>query len=263
MTALADFHRLAQCCHNAGSQAQMLIQRANVYLAEPAAVEHASIVQWIGACRYVHNLGLEQRTEFGHGRPLNYLSKARKLTILRAEVDWLKAAPVHALQNALRAVTHALQRFFAGLSRYSKPAEEIPVKSGLPKVGIDRGVTVFAALSDGCRYKPLDAFEKIRDKLAKPQRTQRGERSQRLLAPTLDCQEPREREGRETAHQQHDGARKGRGRGPTTQRCGQVWPQHERFNSRPRKIHPLEVGQKPPPSGAEACREDICRSPPP
>jgi putative transposase len=43
-----------------------------------------------------------------------------KLTEVRAEVDWLKAVPVHALQNALRAVENAFQRFFAGLGGYPK-----------------------------------------------------------------------------------------------------------------------------------------------
>ena len=93
----------------------MHLNRANVYPAEPDAVQHAALVRWVGACRYVYNLGLEQRRDFGRGRRLNYVSQARELTELRAEVDWLKAAPVHALQNALRAVEHAFQRFFAGL----------------------------------------------------------------------------------------------------------------------------------------------------
>ncbi len=46
-----------------------------------------------------------------------------------------------------------------------------PLKSTFPSVGIDndRGVAVFAAFSDGRRYK-LNAFEKIRDKLTKVQR---------------------------------------------------------------------------------------------
>lgn len=42
-----------------------------------------------------------------------------------------------------------------------------PVKSSFPQIGIDRGVAVFAALSDERRYPPLGAFAKIRDQLAK------------------------------------------------------------------------------------------------
>jgi putative transposase len=216
----------------------VLIHRANRYVAEPDAAQHAALVQWVGACRYVYNLGLEQRRDFGRGRRLNYILQARELTMLRAEVDWLKAAPVHALQNALRAVDDAFQRFFAGLGRYPKPREKFkddsftlsaediafrrlnknhgvirlpkigwvrlrgyrplggkllsvtfrrkagrwhvsctwekeipdPPKSMLPTIGIDRGVAVFAAFSDGRRIAPLNAFGKVRGKLAKLQR---------------------------------------------------------------------------------------------
>src|SRR5262249_2411600 len=42
-----------------------------------------------------------------------------------------------------------------------------PPKSELPTIGIDRGVAVFVALSEGRHYKPLNAFAKNRDKLAK------------------------------------------------------------------------------------------------
>ena len=74
----------------------MLIHRANRYFAEPDAAQHAALVKWVGACRHVYNLGLEQRCDFGRGRRLDYVLQARELTMLRAEVDWLKAAPVHA-----------------------------------------------------------------------------------------------------------------------------------------------------------------------
>jgi putative transposase len=40
----------------------------------------------------------------------------------------------------------------------------------LPSVGLDRGVAVFAALSDGTKIKPLNAFKAIQDRLAKAQR---------------------------------------------------------------------------------------------
>ena len=40
----------------------------------------------------------------------------------------------------------------------------------LPSVGLDRRVAVFAALSNGTKIKPLNAFEAIQDKLAKAQR---------------------------------------------------------------------------------------------
>lgn len=52
-------------------------------------------------------------------------------------------------------------------------------KSALPIIGIDRGVAVFAALSDGRHHKPLNAFAKIEDRLAKvsPQLARKQKRS--------------------------------------------------------------------------------------
>jgi putative transposase len=45
-----------------------------------------------------------------------------------------------------------------------------PEPSNLPPIGIDRGVEVFAALSDGHHIAPINAGRKIADKLAKAQR---------------------------------------------------------------------------------------------
>jgi putative transposase len=216
----------------------MLINRANVYPVEPNNAQQAALAQWVGACRYVYNLGLEQRQDFGSGRRINYISQARELTMLRNEVEWIRAAPVHALQNALHALDDAFERFFAGLCGYPNPrrkfdndtltllAEDVafkrlnknhgavrlpkigwvrfrgyrplggklvsitlrrkagrsyvsatwereivdPSKCEFPTLGIDRGVAVFAALSDGRRYKPLNAFARIGEKLATLQR---------------------------------------------------------------------------------------------
>jgi putative transposase len=101
----------------------ILIQRANVSLVDPDAIQQAALVQWV-AWGYVYNLGLEQWCEFGRGRCITYVSQARELTTLRDEVDWFKAAPVHALQNALRAVEDAFQRFFADLCAFPKPRKK-------------------------------------------------------------------------------------------------------------------------------------------
>ena len=45
-----------------------------------------------------------------------------------------------------------------------------PIHPSTSTVGIDRGVAVFAALSDGTMYQPLDAFRNLEAKLAKEQR---------------------------------------------------------------------------------------------
>lgn len=218
----------------------MEVCRANIYRLEPTPKQADAFSQWVGACRYVYNLALEQRREFWRpGRRFTYVGQAAELTTLRGEVDWLGAVPVHALQMAVRAVDAAYQRFFSGLGEYPKPHRKFrhdsftlpdpsylgfrryngnhgaikvpklgwvklrgwrplggelrsvtisrkagqwyasvawrkevpdPPKSTLPAVGIDRGVKVFAALSDGTMVAPLNAFARIQDKLAKAQR---------------------------------------------------------------------------------------------
>jgi putative transposase len=214
--------------------------RANVYRLEPSPEQAAALAQWTGACRAAYNLALEQRRDWHRpGRKFTYLSQQAELTALRAEVDWFRAVPVHALQMSVRALDDAFQRFFLGLGDYPKPRKKFindsftlpdpsylgfkrlnknrgavrlpkvgwiklvgyrslggelrsitirrkagywyaaiawcaeivdPPPSMLPAVGLDRGIAVFAALSDGTKIEPLNAFKAIKDKLAKAQR---------------------------------------------------------------------------------------------
>jgi hypothetical protein len=44
--------------------------------------------------------------------------------MLRDEVDWLKAAPVHALRNALRAVEGGFSAVFCRFCAYPKPRKK-------------------------------------------------------------------------------------------------------------------------------------------
>src|SRR5690242_6400566 len=60
-------------------------------------------------------LALEQRRDwYRPGRKFTFASQCREVTQVRAKVDWLKAVPVHALQQALRDLDRACQNFFAG-----------------------------------------------------------------------------------------------------------------------------------------------------
>ena len=158
---------------------------------------------------------------------------------LRAEEDWLKAAPIHTLQQALKDLDRAYRNFFAGRAAYPTPRKrgvndsfrfpdptslrvertgrssgriklpkfawvrlrggcalpgdirnitlcrragqwfaavpcerEVaePVPSVLPAVGIDMGVAVFAALSDGAGIAPANHGKKALRALRKAQR---------------------------------------------------------------------------------------------
>ena len=173
------------------------------------------------------------------GTAFTFASQCREVTELRAQVDWLQAAPVHTLQQALQAIStgpirtggraraatdaaqEGRQRQFPfpdpvsiKVERTGKSAGRIklpklgwirfrgwhaipgeicnatvarragqwhvavqwqreasdPIPSILPAVGIDRGIAVFAALSDGTGIAPVNHGKKALRALRKAQR---------------------------------------------------------------------------------------------
>jgi putative transposase len=103
----------------------MQILRANLYRLDPTTEQALFLSQTAGACRFVYNLALEQRRDwYRPGRKITCLSQLSEITALRAEVAWLAAAPVHALQMAVRAVDAAFQRFFMGICGYPQPRKK-------------------------------------------------------------------------------------------------------------------------------------------
>lgn len=217
----------------------MIVQRASLYRLELTGEQADVLAQWAGACRFVYNCALEQRRDWHRRTKLSYVQQAREVTEARAAFDWLAAVPVHALQQALRDLDAAYQRFFVGLGGYPRPRQKgrddsfrlpdpsylgfkrlsrrmgavkvpklgwikcrdwrplggelrnvtikrkgghwyaaiqwrcevaDPAPSSLPAIGIDCGVKVFAALSDGAKIEPLNSFRRVEAKLAKLQR---------------------------------------------------------------------------------------------
>ncbi len=103
----------------------MIERKANTYRLYPTPEQAQQMAQIAGSCRYVFNLALEQRSEWWKpGRTFNFASQCREVTMLRAEVDWLKAAPVHTLQQALKDLDRAYQNFFAGRAEYPTPRKK-------------------------------------------------------------------------------------------------------------------------------------------
>lgn len=98
----------------------MQLMRANVYRLEPTPEQEQFLAQTAGACRALYNLALEQRMMWRPGRSITLKQQSRELTALRAEVDWMRAAPVHALQSALRDLDRAFQNFFAGWAAFPR-----------------------------------------------------------------------------------------------------------------------------------------------
>lgn len=100
----------------------MLLHRSSIYRLNPTPEQALAFAQWAGACRFIYNLALEQRRDwYRPGRNFSYNQQQSELTQLRAEVDWLRAVPVHALQMAVRALDSGFQRFFSGLGGYPQP----------------------------------------------------------------------------------------------------------------------------------------------
>jgi putative transposase len=216
-------------------------RKANTYRLYPTPDQAQQMAQIAGSCRFVYNLALEQRSEWWRpGRTFNFASQCREVTMLRAEVDWLKAAPVHTLQQALKDLDRAYQNWWAGRAEYPTPRKKglndsfrfpdpisikvvrtgnssgriklpklgwvrlrgwyaipgdicnatisrragqwhvavqwqrdvaEPLPSFLPAVGIDRGVAVFAAMSNGVNIAPENYGKKALGALRKAQRS--------------------------------------------------------------------------------------------
>lgn len=99
-----------------------MIQRSFRYRLYPTPDQAETLTQFVGAVRFIYNLALEQRATFERrGRRFNLASQSREITELRREVDWLRAAPVCALQQPLRDLDKAFAAFFARRARYPTP----------------------------------------------------------------------------------------------------------------------------------------------
>ena len=218
----------------------MIDRKAVLFRLYPTPEQAVQMAQIAGACRFVYNLALEQRRDwYRPGRRFSFASQCREVTQLRAEVAWLKACPVHPLQQALRDLERAYQNWWADRAqaptprrrgvndsfRFPDPVSLVvertgassgrmklpklgwvrlrgwtalpgaictitvsrraghwfaavqcerevvePAPSTLPPVGIDLGVAVFAALSDGTSIAPANHGKTALKALRKAQR---------------------------------------------------------------------------------------------
>ncbi|MGP8097123.1 MAG: RNA-guided endonuclease InsQ/TnpB family protein [Steroidobacteraceae bacterium] len=87
------------------------------YVLLPNGEQQRNMRRFAGACRFVFNKALAlQKTHYeAGGKFINYVAMAKKLTEWRngTETPWLKDAPVHPLQHALKDLERAYQNFFA------------------------------------------------------------------------------------------------------------------------------------------------------
>lgn len=136
----------------------MLIRKAYRFRLYPTAEQERQFRQFSGCARAVYNAALQQRElayrptanarnelewaewtdKRGEGREgyrrrhlatvttpkdrrLNYVSQANELPACKRALPWLKDAPSHALQAALKDLDRAFQNFFAGRADYPTP----------------------------------------------------------------------------------------------------------------------------------------------
>jgi putative transposase len=111
----------------------MLRRQAYKFRIEPTGEQQRKLRQFAGACRCVFNeaLTLQQRNREDGGRYIGYVAMAKQLTAWRNGAllpsgrlaPWLKVAPVHPLQHALKDLDRAYQNFFekrADFPRFKK-----------------------------------------------------------------------------------------------------------------------------------------------
>jgi len=94
-------------------------ERCRIYpdLAQPSGLRRIG-----GACRLLWNIALEQRRTFSRrGRHIGYHEQAAQLAELKEAYPFFVEVPHHCLQQTLRDLDTAFQRFFKGEAGYPKP----------------------------------------------------------------------------------------------------------------------------------------------
>lgn len=104
--------------------------RGFAYRLYPTPDQADAFSRFAGVCRLVWNLALEQRRDHWRryqartGNNLNYVTQARELTALRAEVDFIRAVHVTPLQRTLKALDETYRRAWQGLGGYPAPKKK-------------------------------------------------------------------------------------------------------------------------------------------
>jgi putative transposase len=87
------------------------------YALRPNGAQQRDLRRFAGCCRFVFNqaLALQKAHYEAGGRYIGYVAMAKLLTRWRRgeQTPWLKEAPVHPLQHALKDLERSYQNFFA------------------------------------------------------------------------------------------------------------------------------------------------------
>ena len=107
-----------------------MVFRGFTFALRPTPEQAEKFGQVAGVCRLVWNLALEQRRSHWRnyqartGNNLNYVTQARELTALRAEVDFIREGSQTAQQYTLKALDDAYRRAFKGLGGFPQPKKK-------------------------------------------------------------------------------------------------------------------------------------------
>jgi putative transposase len=90
----------------------------------PDGEQQRDMRRFAGSCRFVYNkaLALQKTTYEAGGKFVGYVAMAKHLTQWRngLETPWLKDAPVHPLQHALKDLERAYKNFFAKRAKFPR-----------------------------------------------------------------------------------------------------------------------------------------------
>ncbi len=103
------------------------------------------MARFAGSCRFVFNKALQKANYEAGGKFIGYVAMAKELTGWRndSETPWLKDAPVHPQQHALKDLERAYKNFFAkraGFPRFAKKGQRDSFRYPDPKqIKLDQG----------------------------------------------------------------------------------------------------------------------------
>lgn len=117
------------------------------YELRPDGQQARQMARFAGSCRFVFNkaLAMQKANYEAGGKFINYVAMAKELTGWRngGETPWLKDAPVHPLQHALKDLERAYKHFFAkraDFPRFKKKGQRDSFRYPDPKqIKLDQG----------------------------------------------------------------------------------------------------------------------------
>ena len=91
-----------------------MMERAYKFRIYPNKQQQVLIAKTFGCCRFVYNYYLSKRMELykNNQETMNYNKCSADLTVLKKELEWLKEVDKFALQNSLKDLDRAYQKFF-------------------------------------------------------------------------------------------------------------------------------------------------------